>query len=124
MTDLSAQAFRGQYHALEPLGAQTSRFRFSGPFQGRTILWDTRLMTLRRYYGTLTRRERREGVRQFIDVGTVSSDTGLVTVALNVPRIDGPAVLKTLTMLRQWKRLAEGRHEYGEAHHFGADSTR
>ena len=116
-------ARKEQYHALEPLGGQTTRIRFSGPFQGRTILWDTRLMTLRHYYGTLTGRERREGVRQFINVGTVCSVTGFVTVALNVPRIDEPAVLKTLTMLRLWKRLAAGQHEYGEAHYFGADSV-
>jgi len=34
-------------------------------------------------------------------------------VALPVERIDRPVLVKAATMVRQWKRLDVGRHEFG-----------
>ncbi len=112
-----------QYELLDPLGGQTSRIRFTGTLQGESVVWEVRLMTLRHYYQTLPMAKRRPDVRQFIEVEPVSNGTGSATIALNLPRIDEPAVLKTMVMLRQWKRLRPGRHEYGEANRFGTPQS-
>ena len=108
------------YRAMEPLGGERTRLHFSGCFRGQEIVWEVQLLTLASYYRTLPRSGRYKGVRQFIDVASVGNGTGSLTVALHLPRIDEPAVLKAIIMVRQWKRLAIGRHEYGELHHYGA----
>ena len=111
------------YEALEPLGGQTARIRCTGTLQGTTIIWEVRLMTLRHYYQTLSKAERRHGIRQFIEVEPLSDGVSSATIGLNLSRIDEPAVLKTIIMLRQWKRLKPGRHRYGETHQFGAPQS-
>ena len=108
------------FEALEPLGGQSTRVRFTGTVGRSSVVWDARVMTLQHHCRSLTPQERRAGVRQFLAVGPISGGTASVTVALNLSRIDEPAVLKTMIMLRQWKRLRPGRHEYGDAHRFGA----
>ncbi len=104
------------YEALEPLGGQTTLVRFTGPLQGRDIVWNVRLITLAHHYQTVSCSERLQGVRQFIAVGPSANGVGSATIALNLSRIDEPAVLKTIIMVRQWKQLGPGRHEYGETY--------
>ena len=105
------------YELLTPLGQAYCRFRFSGPFQGEQIIWDADLQTLA-YYVTKHDRDNR-GVRQFIDVGNLGERGRQLSIGLNLPLIDHPSILKTLVMIRQYKRLAPGRREFGEVHHFG-----
>ncbi len=112
-----------QYEALEPLGGQTSRIRFTGKLQGTTVVWEVRLMTLRHYYQTLPMAERSRGIRHFIEVAPLTDGVSSATIGLNLSRLDEPAVLKTIIMLRQWKRLKPGRHYYGESHQFGAPQS-
>ncbi len=112
-----------RYEALEPLGGQTSLVRFTGSMQGKSIVWTVRLITLAHHYQSLPSAERQTGVRQFIAAEPVANGVGSATIALNLPCIDEPAVLKTMIMLRQWKRLGPGRHEYGETQRFAAVSS-
>jgi hypothetical protein len=37
-----------------------------------------------------------------------------ITIGLNVTAIDPPVLLKTTIMIRKYKRLHAGRHEFGE----------
>ncbi len=113
----------GHYEALEPLGGQTTLVRFTGAVQGRNIVWNVRLITLAHHYQTLSSCERRKGVRQFIAVGPIANGVGSATIALNLSCIDEPAVLKTVIMVCQWKRLGPGRHEYGETHRLGVSGS-
>ena len=108
------------YEALEPLGGQTSLVRFTGSMQGQSIVWTVRLITLAHHYQRLSSAERDKGVRQFIKAEPIANGVGSAIIALNLPCIDESAVLKTMIMLRQWKRLGPGRHEYGETRRFGA----
>jgi len=39
-------------------------------------------------------------------------------VVLDIPRIDEPAILRTIIMIRNYKRLYPGRHEFGEPRTF------
>lgn len=95
---------------LDAPGGEQLRVRFNGPFEGREVRWDARLVTLaawRRHHPT-------EPVRQnFITIGEESDQGIAITVGLNLECIDLPALRKTMLMIRQYKRLARGRHDYG-----------
>ncbi len=112
------------YEALEPLGGPSARIRFSGRLLGREVIWQARLRTLEDVW-----RERRAAgalpatgsvaLRQYIDIReTAEPGRAELEVALAVPAIDAPTVFKTLIMINNYKRLAPGRHEYGEPQPF------
>jgi hypothetical protein len=50
--------------------------------------------------------------RQFIEVGAETPGGVLLAVGLDISEIDPPTLAKTVTMIRQWRRLARGRHEF------------
>lgn len=106
-------ASRGQqYELLSTLPAQTCHFRFNGPFQGTDIIWDAYLQTL--FYYVNNHPENLQSSRQFIEVGDSAESGRLIQIGLNLPVIDETVITKTLIMIRQYKRLAPGRHEFGE----------
>jgi len=104
------------FECRSKLPGASARVRFTGPCQGRTVTWDLHLRTLADY-----REERaaagaavRGSLRAFLEV---HPGTGVrpwrALVALDLPHIDLPAVRKTVIMLRNWRRLGPGRHEWG-----------
>lgn len=86
--------------------------RFTGPFQGRQVTWDARIVTLAHAARSRPANSTAE-LRQFIEVGRDNDGTRQLRIGLNVDHIDEPAILKTIIMIRQYRRLQEGRHEYG-----------
>ncbi len=90
------------YTLLEPLRAERARFSFFGPFENREIRWDATLVAL-------------GSGRSYIDIGAEAAGGRVVQVGLAVPVIDAAVVLRTIVMLRQYKRLRAGRHEFGDA---------
>ena len=114
------------FEVLEPLGGTRARVRFIGTFQAREVVWNATLVTLDRAYrdwlagdGALAHSA---GMRQCIDVGAEEPEGFALTVALKVPVIDEPTVWKTVIMVRNFKRLNRGRHEWGEEPYFPAGS--
>jgi hypothetical protein len=105
-----------KFELVTPLGETCCQFRFSGPFLGELIVWDATLQTLSYYLSNHAPLQR--SARQFIEVGDVGEHGRRIRIGLNLSRIDEPVVLKTLIMIRQYKRLAMGRHEFGETLHF------
>ena len=111
------------YKVLSPLGGQTAHIQFKGPFQDQEVMWDTHIITLREIY--------RQGIAegkypesepvsllQYIEINEKDDAELNLTVGIDVPTIDTPAVLKTIIMIHNYKRLRHGRHEYGPAHQF------
>jgi hypothetical protein len=125
MTDAGTERLQQFHRELERSGSDylhvtapqpgCAHIRFTGPFEGRTILWDATVMTLAHYRelaassGTVT------DLRQFIEVGPQRDQLRRLVIGLNVARIDTPVLLKTIIMVRKYKRLQRGRHEYGAA---------
>ncbi len=107
---------RQKFELLSPLGESCCHIRFTGPFQGKLVLWDAYLQTLSYY--VRNQPSPLESARQFIEVDDVSELGRLIRIGLNVSIIDEPVILKSLIMIRQYKRLAPGRHEYGEVLRF------
>lgn len=97
-----------RYTLLAPLRTDQAHFTFDGPFEGRTVTWDARLMTLGYAAGSIPGAH-----RPFIEIGATTSIGRALTVALDIPQIDEPAILRTIIMIRQYKRLRRGRHEFG-----------
>ena len=105
------------YTHVEPPQADHVHVRFSGPFQGRQIMWDARIVTLQYVSRELQSGRRsgdRPGLRQFIEVGSEDNGIRMLRIGLNVECIDEPVILKAIIMIRQYKRLHEGCHEYGQ----------
>jgi hypothetical protein len=90
------------FELLDAPGAAAVRLRFQGTLRGEPVRWDATFMTL----------ARAGAPRSFIEVGDAAELRSL-TVALPVAAMDLPAIRKTVVMVRNWKRLAPGRHEFG-----------
>ena len=106
----------GDFTHVEAPHTDHVHVRFTGPFQGRQIVWDARIATLEYVSRELQSSRRsgdRPGLRQFIEVGSTADGTRMLRIGLNVERIDEPVILKAIIMIRQYKRLREGCHEYG-----------
>lgn len=75
-----------------------AEIRFVGPFEGREVIWAARI--------------ERSADAQFIEVGAPDGDVCPMHVGLQVAAIDTPSILKSIVMVRQYKRLRRGRHEF------------
>lgn len=95
---------------LDAPGGSALRLRFPGPFEGRTVTWDATFVALgdpemRTGSGT--------SVGNFIEIGADGPNGVAIRVGLQVARIDAPTIRKTMIMLRRYRRLRRGRHDYG-----------
>jgi hypothetical protein len=90
---------------LDAPGGTSLRLRFQGPFEGRTVTW---LATLHALTG-------RGNSSNYIEIGEDLPGGIPIAVGLQVPRIDRPTARKAVIMIRRYKRLRRGRHEYGGA---------
>jgi len=90
------------YLMVEPLRPERAHFRFTGFFQGREVIWDTELIPLRKS----------EQSRQSVQIGEGTDDEIPLKIVLDLPCITEPDVLKSIIMIRNYKRLHAGRHEW------------
>lgn len=104
-----------EYAAISPLGEKHCHIRFSGPFAGETINWDARLYCLDYYVAHCLTNiiQWPVKIRQFIRVGDAQEYGRQLEIGLNVTSIDEPTIFKTIIMIRQYKRLNYGQHDYG-----------
>lgn len=86
------------------LDAPVLRVRFIGRFEQQDVVWDAELIALAA-----------SGVAgaQFIEIGAPTVRGVPIRIGLSVAAIDRPTLLKTLVMVRNYKRLRHGRHEFG-----------
>jgi len=82
------------------------RIRFAGRFGGRDVTWDATVIALDAY----PRRHRHSP--QYLDIGPAHGARVPITIGLHVAILDTPTLTKTVVMIRNYKRLREGRHEF------------
>lgn len=89
--------------------------RFLGSFEGQDVLWDARLYTLDYCRSKLADAAPGESrcTRQFIDITPGAQATVAVEIGLQLERFDAAAIRNTILMMRRYKRLRRGRHEFG-----------
>lgn len=103
------------FQLLSPFQKGYLQARFIGSFEGEKIVWDAHLYTLTYYLREIKKQtaEPLQG-RAFIDVGDLNEFGRRIEIGLHLPYIDEPCLIKTMVMVRQYKRLKYGRHEFGE----------
>lgn len=107
-----------EFRLLVPLTTQQAHFAFTGRFQDREVVWDATLLTLAHYHYEQAPVAQAVERFPFLEIGAETTTGRALRVALDIEQIDEPAILRTIIMVRQYKRLHEGRHEFGVARVF------
>jgi hypothetical protein len=93
-----------------PLPAGIVSVTFRGMFQGREVIWEMQLGTLE--YFRSTPGPVADYRCPFIEIAEGTGSPRLIRVGLALAIIDEPAIRKTIIMIRNYKRLAPGKHEF------------
>lgn len=99
----------GDYLLLDALPASRVRLVFSGPFKGEPVVWNASIETIEAY---AKRHRVDDDPQQFIDIRQ-ENHAYWIHIGLNVQQIDQAVIERSIIMVRNYKRLSEGRHEYG-----------
>ena len=91
------------YLCESALDGTQAQIRFLGRFKGDAVVWDAHLQALGAAASSA----------QFIEIDAATPRGQPIRIGLTVARIDRPTVLKTIIMVRNYKRLHLGRHEFG-----------
>jgi hypothetical protein len=89
--------------------------RFTGTFLGEEVVWDATIMTLARYNAQQARDQKPAAQGQFIEIAPSGDHLRRIVIGLDLEEIDFPALLKTMIMVRKYKRLHTGRHDFSGA---------
>ena len=110
-----AREFHGvHFSLLAPPESSQARFAFTGIFQNQEIVWDSTLLTLAHYHAQQPESAQPVVRTAFLEIGGETVHGRTIRVALDIPRIDEPAMLRAIIMIRNYKRLQAGHHEFGE----------
>ena len=99
------------YKLINQTDTQLAHIQFEGPFQGKTVTWDTHFFTLNGYVAH--KKNKDEMVKQFIMIESIEDGLLKLTVALKIPEINHQNIQKMMIMVKQYRNLSLGRHEYG-----------
>lgn len=113
-----------EYHLLQPLQPQLARFSFHGIFQHQPVHWLAELTTLKHYYDMgvtegFYAKGQTVSLQQFIEITDKETDPRPIRIVLAIPEVTQASLLKTIIMVRNYKRLQPGRHNYGDYYEFG-----
>ena len=103
------------YLALSPLGETQVKIQFTGNFEGNPVLWTATIIALNALEsrpGNNARAKNKENQYINITLENCGSILREIEVGLPVNSIDESTILKTMTMLRQYKNLRRGRYKY------------
>lgn len=77
---------------------------FIGRFEDREVVWEMRLCS-----------RGEQGKLSFMEITPNPGGNMLLRIELAVPMIDDAIIKKTIIMIRNYRRLKAGRHEWGAA---------
>lgn len=97
------------YLLQDALPADRVRLVFAGSFSSRPVVWNACIETIDSY---ARHHHVDDDPQQFIDIRR-ENDAYWIHVGLNVRQIDQAVIERSIIMIRNYKRLREGRHEYG-----------
>ena len=87
-----------------PLPAQSASISFLGPFDGQPVVWNMTLAAIQ------------NAEKPYIEIQQECNGVYPLYVGLALPVIDEPVIKKAIIMIRNYKRLAHGRLEFGSMH--------
>lgn len=82
---------------------------FTGTLNAATVVWNACIETVSEYARS---HAVAEDPQQFIDI-SIEDDVHYLHIGLNLHCIDQATVERSIIMIRNYKRLSVGRHEYG-----------
>ena len=100
------------YLLLDQADNQQARVRFIGPWQGHDVVWDCTFVTLACEWAQVVN-DVSPATSCYIDIGSAGDNGVLLRVCLDLPGIDLPAIRKMIVMIRNYRRLRSGRHDFG-----------
>jgi hypothetical protein len=109
-----SQSNQGDFELLSPLPSPKVFLKFAGIFEGNDVIWNLTLFTITEYYLNTLPTNNSSDIRQFIFIepGSISPEL-VINIALDVPIIDKPTILKTIMMVQNYKGLHQGWHKWG-----------
>lgn len=93
-----------EYIAYSAVGETEVSVAFVGQFESRPVVWFARICCLPDDNG--------ESKRQFIEVEVSDPARPNISIGLPLTIINESDILKTIMMVRQYKQLRRGRHEF------------
>lgn len=99
------------YTLIHQFNKQHAHLSFISDFEGKETTWDTNFFTVEGFQ--IEKNIINTDFKQFIDIDPITPDAMKLTVALKVDEINRPNILKMIIMIKQYKNLSIGRHEYG-----------
>ena len=107
-----------EYELVERESDFCVRIRFPGLLMGKQVVWNAKIQTLqdklRRNLKQINASVEAHSLKQSIKIS--ETDQGYsIEIALNLTQIDVAAIKRTIIMIRKYKRLHPGLHEFGEA---------
>lgn len=85
---------------------QRAHIRFDGRFEGRPVVWDAEIIALRS--------PNAPSAAPYLEVGAPNTHGRRLCIGLDVATLDPPTLLKTVILVRNYKRLRRGRVLFGE----------
>lgn len=104
VTALRAELAGADFCADTQLGGTLARLRFIGRYQGEDVVWLAELSALAAQDPAAT---------QFLDIGAPTPHGIPIRIGLGVLSIDRPTAMKAVIMVRNYKLLQPGQHEFG-----------
>ncbi len=86
--------------------------RFLGRFRNAEVIWDATIMTLAHYHRSHGKQASHDRDSQFIEIDECAGVVRPIRIGLQLDHIDEPAIQKTIIVIRNYKRLHTGRHEF------------
>jgi len=97
------------YLVYSELPAAKAYVQFTGEFESRVVVWNACIRTVKEY---AKHHEVADDPKQVIDIW-IEEGSYLIDIALNLEQINRAVIERTIIMVRKYKRLRKGRHEYG-----------
>jgi len=99
------------YELIKHYDNQHIHLQFEGRFHGQIVLWDTHFFTLDGY--NLHKSTIKKSLKQFISIEPSDTNIFKLTIGLKIHKITEPSIQMMMIMVKQYKNLALGHHEYG-----------
>ena len=99
-----------EYIADSIIGEDSAVVKFTGEFEGEPVIWNAMIVALNARPSQST--------TQYIEIAPLEhhgKNSLDVKIGLFVTKIDEPTVIKVIKMIRQYKNLSRGRHEFSGA---------
>lgn len=112
-----------EFRLLHRHSPESVHIQFTGLFQQQPVVWDAIIQTLDHYFKHTFKDTLEPGqcvpLKQFIEIAPRSNDLHL-QIGLNLDEIDDAAIKRSIIMIRKYKRLHVGRHEYGDVNRYSS----